>query len=108
MSESEILNELPEPETMPVTRNDNKPLENHMPKYLVLPVELSLPLGGIKLIDFGESFDSVRPPAKITTPMELRAPEILLGEGWNHTVDLWSVGCLVSWECLYRPIRRRS
>jgi serine/threonine-protein kinase SRPK3 len=30
------------------------------------------------------------------TPLGLRPPEIILGAEWDHSVDIWTFGCLVS------------
>jgi non-specific serine/threonine protein kinase len=37
----------------------------------------------------------LNPPEKITTPLSLRAPELILGEKLGDTADIWSFGCLV-------------
>lgn len=71
-----------------------------MPKYLVgttsHPVDLSLPLKQIKIVDFGESFLDNNIPDKLNTPLVVRAPEVILGERFDHRADLWSMGCMVS------------
>jgi len=35
------------------------------------------------------------PPAKVITPLSLRAPELVLNGNINRTVDIWSFDCLV-------------
>ena len=100
LSESAILELLEEPETEPVIRSDDKPIESCKPSYIVAPVsiepeELHSDLE-IKLLDFGQSFTSLTRPNTLHTPLALRAPEILLQDDINYQVDLWSVGCMVS------------
>jgi serine/threonine-protein kinase SRPK3 len=50
----------------------------------------------IKIIDFGQSFlftDEV-PPEKITTPLPITAPEVLLGKRpIGPAIDIWAFGC---------------
>lgn len=71
-----------------------------MPKYLVrptsYPVDLSLSLHPIKIVDFGESFLSNNIPHTLHTPLSVRAPEIVFEEKFDYRVDLWSMGCMVS------------
>jgi serine/threonine-protein kinase SRPK3 len=31
-------------------------------------------------------------------PLELRAPEVILGYPWSTPIDIWSVGCLVMFQ----------
>lgn len=28
-------------------------------------------------------------------PVALRAPEVIIGCGWDHSADIWNLGCLV-------------
>lgn len=53
----------------------------------------SLDLNGNFLL--GNPID--KPPrSEEAQPVLLRAPEILLGHPWSTPVDIWSIGCLVS------------
>jgi len=36
------------------------------------------------------------PHADIIQPYALRAPEVILGNGWHTSADIWNLGCLVS------------
>ena len=38
---------------------------------------------------------------KISTPIALRAPEVILQSGYDTKIDIWAVGCMVcgSWPC---------
>lgn len=35
------------------------------------------------------------PHADIIQPYALRAPEVILGNGWHTSADIWNLGCLV-------------
>ena len=50
--------------------------------------------GHVKLTDFGLSKETKRSKSFCGTP-EYLAPEILLGKGYDSTVDWWSFGCLI-------------
>ncbi|KXJ93735.1 kinase-like domain-containing protein [Microdochium bolleyi] len=73
----------------PVQRLDGKQ-DRWAPRYLCVAQPLALfasHLGGAYFIP--------DPPAEIVTPLGLRAPELLLKEERNPTLDIWSFGCLV-------------
>lgn len=99
MSEEDLIKKITIPETGPVTRSDGKDLTAEVPKYLVWPTSFpaNVPTAHdkIKIIDFGESFQSEDRPQTLHTPLVLRAPEVIFGDRWDHRVDLWSLGCMV-------------
>ena len=48
------------------------------------------------LSDFGEArLGTVENDAKVQ-PELYRAPEVVLEMGWSYSIDIWSLGCLVS------------
>ena len=50
----------------------------------------------IKVIDFGSScFDNEKLYAYIQSRY-YRAPEIILGLGYNPQIDMWSIGCILA------------
>ncbi|KAL6207726.1 hypothetical protein ACLB2K_018680 [Fragaria x ananassa] len=49
----------------------------------------------IKLIDFGSTVFENQNHSSIVSTRHYRAPEIILGLGWNYPCDLWSVGCIL-------------
>ncbi|TGJ78138.1 hypothetical protein E0Z10_g10627 [Xylaria hypoxylon] len=49
----------------------------------------------IKLSDMGGAYSVEEPPAKLIIPAGLRTPEYVLTGAVNHTMDIWSFGCLV-------------
>ncbi|KAK1963166.1 serine/threonine-protein kinase SRPK3 [Colletotrichum sublineola] len=70
------------------------------PKYLVVSQPLSEYIApdsdsATKLSDLGGAFYVDDPPAKVVTPISLRAPEVLLDEPWGTGIDIWSFGCLL-------------
>ncbi|KPM42257.1 hypothetical protein AK830_g4292 [Neonectria ditissima] len=97
--EDELSRILGKPELGQVRRVNGEPLESGVPKYLVRPSSypssvLSLP-DSVKIVDYGESFLDTDPPATLHTPLAVRAPEVVLGDSFDHRVDLWSMGCLL-------------
>ncbi|KZT08211.1 kinase-like protein [Laetiporus sulphureus 93-53] len=53
----------------------------------------SIPI--FKLTDFGTSAFVDGYHSDIIQPVALRAPEVVIGCGWDKKADIWSVGCLV-------------
>lgn len=54
--------------------------------------ELGYPI----LCDLGSAvFDEVRYPG-VVQALPYRAPEVILGAPWNHKIDIWNFGVLVS------------
>lgn len=101
LREEDFLHKLGRPETAPIHRTDNQPLESNLPRYLVQPTsyhqDIETFFGPIKIIDFGQSFFSrdESPPDTLHTPFPYRAPEIIFQDKVDYRVDLWSMGCLV-------------
>lgn len=44
------------------------------------------------------------PPAQLSTPWHVRAPESLFNQPIDKYVDMWSMGCLV---CVFRLLKCR-
>ncbi|XP_042039293.1 serine/threonine-protein kinase AFC3-like isoform X1 [Salvia splendens] len=53
----------------------------------------------IKLIDFGSTAFDSQLHSSIVSTRHYRAPEIILGLGWTHPCDIWSVGCILMELC---------
>ncbi|XP_019057306.1 PREDICTED: serine/threonine-protein kinase AFC1 isoform X2 [Tarenaya hassleriana] len=53
----------------------------------------------IKLIDFGSTTFEHQDHSYIVSTRHYRAPEVILGIGWNYPCDLWSVGCILVELC---------
>lgn len=69
-----------------------------------------------KIADFGLAtlLDSRHPEGKAREaevgiypiqPDHYRAPEVILGCGWNFSADIWNFGVMVRTECLLPPPR---
>ena len=43
------------------------------------------------------------PHADVIQPYALRAPEVILGNGWHTSADIWNLGCLVSKSSFQLP-----
>lgn len=52
----------------------------------------------INLIDFGSATFDDEYHSSVVSTRHYRAPEIILGIGWSHPIDLWSLGCILV-EC---------
>ncbi|GMP50686.1 hypothetical protein CsSME_00017207 [Camellia sinensis var. sinensis] len=53
----------------------------------------------IKLIDFGSTTFEHQDHTYVVSTRHYRAPEVILGLGWNYPCDLWSVGCILVELC---------
>lgn len=97
LPEEDFLHKLGRPETAPIHRTDNQPLESSLPRYLVRPTSYHQEIEtSIKIIDFGQSFlRNEPPPDTLHTPFPYRAPEIIFRDKIDYRVDLWSMACLV-------------
>ncbi|KAF2139479.1 uncharacterized protein K452DRAFT_327966 [Aplosporella prunicola CBS 121167] len=49
----------------------------------------------VKLSDLGSAFWSANPPKDTLTPLALRAPELILHQPIDSSIDIWSFGCLM-------------
>lgn len=49
----------------------------------------------IKLIDFGNATYELEHHSSIINTRQYRAPEVILGAGWDEHSDLWSLGCIL-------------
>ncbi len=101
VSVEEKLRQLPS-EGKPLTRLDGK-TDCWAPPYLLEPAPLqdlvSFKLDPVvKLADLGAAFSETHPPAKLVTPVALRAPEAILRDAQvplGKGIDVWAFGCLV-------------
>jgi serine/threonine-protein kinase SRPK3 len=100
LSESQFFQVFREPESAPVKREDGKPLESSLPKYIVRATsylgDVWPSIGPTKIVDFGESFTQDDNPTTLHTPLPVRAPEVIFQDHLDYRVDMWSMGCLVS------------
>lgn len=101
-----------EPETVPISRVDDKPLTLHIPSHAVVPLYLGkkaqeftlADAHGLILSDFGEAFSPAteqRLGKECNTPLAKKAPETLF-EPNNYISfpsDIWSLGTAI-WEIL--------
>jgi len=53
----------------------------------------------IKLIDFGSTTFEDQDHTSVVSTRHYRAPEVILGLGWNYPCDIWSVGCILVELC---------
>ncbi|KAF2766562.1 kinase-like protein [Teratosphaeria nubilosa] len=97
LPERELLQQLGDPDTAPVYRQDGKQCQKSVPEYLVRPtswpLSRALQSAPIKLIDFGEAFSENEPPSTLHTPLVVRSPEAIFNDRLTVKSDLWSMGC---------------
>lgn len=59
----------------------------------------------VKLIDFGSATFDTDHHSTIIQTRHYRAPEIVMELGWDHSADVWSIGCilfeLITGQCLF-------
>jgi dual-specificity kinase len=53
----------------------------------------------IKIIDFGSTTFEYQNHTSVVATRHYRAPEVILGLGWNYPCDIWSVGCILVEIC---------
>ncbi|KAL8152649.1 hypothetical protein V2J09_010409 [Rumex salicifolius] len=53
----------------------------------------------IKLIDFGSTTYQNQDHNYVVSTRHYRAPEVILGIGWNFPCDMWSIGCILVELC---------
>jgi len=53
----------------------------------------------IKIIDFGSTTFEHQNHTSVVATRHYRAPEVILGLGWNYPCDIWSVGCILVEIC---------
>ena len=56
---------------------------------------ISAKKSAVKIIDFGSSCFSNQPVFTYIQSRFYRAPEVLLGAGYNEKIDIWSLGCIL-------------
>lgn len=105
LNEQQFCDKMGKPETALVRRIDGLApgrTEPNVPSYLVRPTSFTKHMREvlrvnpfIKIIDFGESFQMPDAPARLHTPLVVRAPECLFSSRLDHRVDLWSMACLL-------------
>lgn len=92
ISKREMARLLGPPSTEPPCRIDGKPLDKHVPEYLVRPIDISnLPTTNeVSIIDFGVSFHADEPPRRIGIPAQFASPEALFGCYPGLSADVWA------------------
>jgi serine/threonine-protein kinase SRPK3 len=112
LSIQEFRDRFGEPETVPVTRVDAKPLSSNAPAQAVLPLYLGKKAQeftlsdarNLLLSDFGEAFSPAteqRLGRECNIPLAKRAPEALFepDKPLSYSSDIWSLGTAI-WEIL--------
>lgn len=102
LNEQQFYTRLGRPETALVSRTDGRAPGISIPNYFVRPTTFGKCIREtlrtnptVKIIDFGESFQTENAPTRLHTPLVVRAPECLFSDQLDYRVDLWSMACLV-------------
>ena len=102
LNEQEFYTRLGRPETALVSRADGRAPGISVPNYFVRPTTFGKCIREtlrtnptVKIIDFGESFQTENAPTRLHTPLVVRAPECFFSDQLDYRVDLWSMACLV-------------
>lgn len=111
LSVEQLYKDYGEPETVPITRRDGKPLPPNVPEKAVIPLDLSKPAkefllsdSHVVLNDFGEAFApdlTVRRGEDCHTPLAARPPESRFEplSPLSYSADIWSLAVTI-WEIL--------
>lgn len=109
LSEQALFGIIGHPKTASLFLADESLPGPHLPKQLVGTVQWADWIGeyheDLCLIDFGESFPFGEVPTDRAHPGNLRPPERVLGDKFDYRVDLWQLGCVVSFNtcCIIDP-----
>lgn len=91
------------PESEVLARLDGKLLGKSLPKHIVKATEWNDWIDeddeDLRILDLGEGFLQGDEPSALAQPGPLRVPEIIFEERFDHRIDLWRAGCMVSGTC---------
>jgi len=51
---------------------------------------------GVRVIDFGGATFAGDHHSQMINTRQYRAPEVILGLGWDEKSDIWSIGCILA------------
>lgn len=96
----DLLEVLGESRCEELVRLDGKPLDPGLPKQIVEAADWEAWFDedeeDIRIIDFGHAFVRGEEPKKLAQPRDLRVPETFFTGRFDHKVDSWTAGCVVS------------
>lgn len=99
MPEKELFEILGAPESEDLVRVDGQPLTPGVPRQLVKAAGWDNWIDeddeDIRVIDFGEVFIQGSQPDSLAQPPDLRAPETIFTDQFDHRLDLWRAGVTV-------------
>lgn len=100
VAEEDLFEVLGLPETEELVRLHGKPLDKGLPKHMVKAAEwdewVDEDEEDLRVLDLGEAFLQGHEPKTLSQPGQLQAPETIFGNSFDHRVDLWRAGCMVS------------
>ncbi|KAL2066601.1 hypothetical protein VTL71DRAFT_2672 [Oculimacula yallundae] len=99
LSRAELFLILGEPEVDPLVRLDGQTLAPGLPKQLIKKADwidwVDEDEEDIRIIDFGETFFYGARPEKLSQPGDLRIPETVFTDSFDHRIDLWRAGMTI-------------
>ena len=99
-TKDELFEVLGMPESEELVRLDGKPLDKALPKNIVKATEWDEWIDeddeDLRILDFGEAFIQGDKLRELAQPGPLRVPETTFVQCFDHRVDLWRAGCMVS------------
>ena len=72
--------------------------------FLILSFTSSLRNNPIRLIDLGSCANDTPRPTALCQSLYYRAPEVTLCLGYDTSIDIWSLGCVLVELFLGRPL----
>ena len=106
MTEECLFEVFGSPESAESVRLDGKPTSKNLPSQLVRAVTwvdwIDEDDEGLRIIDLGEAFLRGRETQKLAQPSSMQAPETIFTDSFDHMLDLWRAGIIVSSFCFQR------
>ncbi|KAI5458929.1 kinase-like domain-containing protein [Mariannaea sp. PMI_226] len=96
-TETEISQMFGEPKTAELRLHDGS-YSTHSPIEVVQAIEFTVNetmLGPVRIIDFGQSFNSDNPPTGLGIPLPYFPPEVCFGYPPSKMSDVWSLACII-------------
>ncbi|KAK0101452.1 hypothetical protein ONS95_006625 [Cadophora gregata] len=99
LPQEDLFEVLGTPDFEALARIDGQPLQAGVPKQLVKKADwvnwIDEDEEDIRLIDFGEAFVQGSTPDGLAQPADLRAPETIFADHFDHRLDLWRAGLTI-------------
>src|SRR5579871_676748 len=99
LTDEEFFKVLGAPESEELARLDGKPLDEGLPNQLVKAADwirwTDEIVEDLRIFDLGEAFLKGDKPKMLAQPSQLKAPETIFTDSYDHRLDLWRAGIMV-------------